>query len=93
MQSRPRSPEEQARAFETQRKVTMVLEWIEQNAALRQQAGAFGRMQVEIIWERGKAKRVKFIDEVVVEDMTDKERELVLRASSGDDADGRKSAA
>lgn len=79
----PASALQQKGEFETRRKLDMVLEWLELQTRMRAQAGACGRLQIEIIWEKGAIKRAKFVDEIVIEDLTDKERELVLRASAG----------
>lgn len=68
--------------FETTRKLDMVLEWLSYQAKLKARANSFGRMQIELVWERGCIKRVKIVDEIIIEDMTDKERELILRHDS-----------
>lgn len=79
---------QQKREFETRRKLDMVIEWLELQARLKVPAAGCGRMQIEIIWEHGCIKRAKVVDEIVVEDLTDKERELVLRASAGQPTKG-----
>ena len=69
----------QAASFETRRKLNLVLEWLDMQAKIRCQALAYGRVQIELIFERGKITRAKLVDELTISDLTDKERELVLR--------------
>ena len=84
MTTAPVKPSElQAAAFETRRKLSLVLEWLDMQAKMRLQAQAFGRVQIELIFERGKITRAKLIDELTISDLTDKERELVLRDEAG----------
>lgn len=78
------APLTQKREFETRRKLDMILEWLDIQARLKQRAGAGGRTMVELIWEHGAIKRAKFVDEITIEDLSDKERELVLRVSVSD---------
>lgn len=66
--------------FETRRKLDMVLEWLGLQARIRAQAQAHGRIQIELVFERGCITRAKLIDELTICDLTDKERELVLRS-------------
>ena len=72
----------QKKEFETTRKLEMVLEWLEVQVRLKQRAGAYGRMQVELILEAGGITRAKIVDEITVNDLTEKERELVLRSKT-----------
>lgn len=51
-------------------------------AKMRSQALAYGRVQIELIFERGKITRAKLVDELTISDLTDKERELVLRSEA-----------
>lgn len=74
--------EAQAAAFETRRKLNLVLEWLDMQAKMRSQALAYGRVQIELIFERGKITRAKLVDELTISDLTDKERELVLRSEA-----------
>lgn len=52
-------------------------------AIARLQAEAHGRVIVELTFEAGKITRAKLNDELSVVDLTDKERELALRAEAG----------
>lgn len=70
---------EQKKQFETRRKVEMALDWIAMHARLREQAGAFGRMTADFVWEAGGVKKIVLTDTVTVEDLTDAERELIMR--------------
>ena len=82
--ARPTLPAEaQAASFETRRKLNLVLEWLDMQAKMRLQAQAYGRVQIELIFEKGKITRAKLIDELTISDLTDKERELVLRDEAG----------
>lgn len=74
--------EAQAASFETRRKLNLVLEWLDMQAKMRSQALAYGRVQIELIFERGKITRAKLVDELTISDLTDKERELVLRSEA-----------
>jgi len=80
---RVNSAAEQAKQFETKRKLDLVIEWLELQGRMRQTAGAFGRLLVEVIWESGKITRVKLNDEITINDLDDKTRELVMRAAAG----------
>lgn len=83
MTGKPSSPAHaQAAEFETKRKLNLVLEWLDLQAKLRLQALAFGRVQVELIFERGKIVRAKLVDEMTISDLTDKELELALRSEA-----------
>ncbi len=68
--------------FETRRKLDMVLEWLGLQAKMRAQAQAHGRIQIELIFEAGRITRAKLVDELTICDLTDKERELVLRTEA-----------
>lgn len=81
---------EQQAQFETRRKIEMLVEWLEHQAQIRTHAKVFGRTNIEVIWEGGCARRVKLVDEVVIEDLTEKERELVMRSVAS--ADGKRAA-
>jgi hypothetical protein len=80
---------EQAKQFETTRKLNMVLEWLELQARMRAHASAYGRVLIEMVWEAGKIKRVKLNDEITIDDLDDKARELVMRATAGVNGKGR----
>lgn len=70
---------EQKATFESGRKLDLVVQWLTEQVANRLRAQAFGRIQIELTFERGAVKRAKLVDEVTVDDLTDRERELVLR--------------
>lgn len=73
---------QQAAEFETRRKLDLVVEYLTMQARARQNARAYGRVLVELIYENGKITRAKLVDEVTIGDLSDKERELVLRQNS-----------
>lgn len=70
---------EQKAAFESGRKLDLVVQWLTEQVAERLRAQAHGRLQIELVFVKGAVSRVKFNDEVTVEDLTERERELVLR--------------
>lgn len=70
---------EQKASFESNRKLDLVVQWLAEQVANRLRAQAFGRIQIELTFERGAVKRAKLNDEVTIEDLTERERELVLR--------------
>lgn len=69
----------QTAAFETERKVNLVVEWLQLQALARLRAAAHGRLMIELTFEAGKITRAKLNDETTVVDLTERERELVLR--------------
>lgn len=83
MSSQPKAARLQAASFETKRKIDLVIEWLQMQAIARLQAEAHGRVIVELTFEAGKITRAKLNDELSVVDLTDKERELALRAEAG----------
>ncbi len=79
MSALPKPAEAQKREIETNRKLNMVCEWLDLQARMRRDARTFGRQMIEIIWEAGGIKRVKITDEVTIDDLSDKEREFLMR--------------
>lgn len=69
----------QAHQVETRRKLELVLEWLEQQTRVREQTGAYGRLNVELIFEGGRIKRVRINDETTVDDLSEKELERLIR--------------
>lgn len=61
----------------------LVIEWLQVQAIQRLKAGAHGRLLVELVFEAGAITRAKLNDETTIMNLTDRERELVLRAEAG----------
>lgn len=72
---------DQARHVEIQRKLDIVLEWIQTKTQLRASTHTFGRLVVEMMWEDGRIKRVRLTDETQVEDLSEKDLERLIQDS------------
>jgi hypothetical protein len=60
--------------FETNRKGTMAVEWLQLHLAEKQGTDFTGRIVVELIYHDGYPTKARFVDETTVCDMSDEER-------------------
>ena len=75
--------EDRRRAFETERKLAIVNQWLRETMARRQAAGAKGKVHVELQTDDGYIVRALMSDSVVEDDLSDEQWHSVLREMNG----------